>query len=204
MEKIYTISEMAKALKVHVMTLQRWDREGRLKAHRTLTNRRYYTESQYHDAIGITSQEASKRINVIYARVSNKSQMDDLQNQITFVNNFAISNGIPIHDVITDIGSGLNYKRKSWNKLIQDCFNGKINKIYVSYKDRFVRFGFDWFETFLRDTCGVEIVVIENILQSPQEELIQDLISIIHVFSCRIYGLRKYERKLVGDDKIWK
>ena len=204
MEKIYTISEMAKALKVHVMTLQRWDREGRLKAHRTLTNRRYYTESQYRDAIGITSQEASKRINVIYARVSNKSQLNDLQNQITFVNNFAVTNGIPIHDVITDIGSGLNYKRKSWNKLIQDCFNGKINKIYVSYKDRFVRFGFDWFDTFLHDTCGVEIVVIENILQSPQEELIQDLISIIHSFSYRIYGLRKYERKLAGDDKIWK
>ena len=204
MEKIYTISEMAKALKVHVMTLQRWDREGRLKAHRTLTNRRYYTESQYRDAIGITSQEASKRINVIYARVSNKSQLNDLQNQITFVNNFAVTNGIPIHDVITDIGSGLNYKRKSWNKLIQDCFNGKINKIYVSYKDRFVRFGFDWFDTFLHDTCGVEIVVIENVLQSPQEELIQDLISIIHSFSCRIYGLRKYERKLAGDDKIWK
>lgn len=202
MDKIYTISEMAKALKVHVITLQRWDREGKLKAHRTLTNRRYYTEAQYREALGLT--ESKKGINVIYARVSNKSQKDDLVNQINFISNHMSNMGIPINDIIEDIGSGLDYKRKGWNKLIKDCINGKIDRIYVSYKDRFIRFGFDWFQSFLYDVCGVELIVIENVLQSPQEELVQDLISIIHEFSSRIYELRKYEKKLAGDDKIWK
>ena len=71
---------------------------------------------------------------------------------------------------------------------------GNISTIIIAHKDRFVRFGYDWFEEFLRK-MGVEIMIVNNEKLSPQEELVQDLISIIHVFSCRIYGLRKYKRK---------
>lgn len=76
--------------------------------------------------------------------------------------------------------------------------NNEINTIYITYKDRFIRFGYDWFE----DLCakhGTSIVVLNDQSSSPEEELIQDLISIIHVFSCRIYGLRKYKKKLESD-----
>ena len=86
--------------------------------------------------------------------------------------------------------------------MIDDCADGKISKIIISYKDRFVRFGFDWFEYFLKSRYDVDIEVVENKLTTPEEEVIQDLITIIHVFSCRVYGLRKYESKLkkkIGD-----
>ena len=105
-----------------------------------------------------------------------------------------------VDQVFEDIGSGLNYNRKKWNTLIEDCTLGHISKIIVSHKDRFIRFGYEWFERFLQNN-GVEIIVVNNETTSPEEELVQDLISIIHVFSCRIYGLRKY-KKMVEDEEI--
>ena len=80
--------------------------------------------------------------------------------------------------------------------MIDDCANGKISKIIISYKDRFVRFGYEWFEYFLKSRYNVDIEVVENKLTTPEEEVIQDLITIIHVFSCRVYGLRKYGAKI--------
>ena len=116
-----------------------------------------------------------------------------------FLRNYTINHGIPIGNIYSDIGSGLNYKRKNWNNLLDDCFTGKIDTIYVSHKDRFVRFGFDWLCDLLKRICSVNIVVINDIITSPESELVSDLISIIHVFSCRVYGLRKYKKKLEND-----
>ena len=79
----------------------------------------------------------------------------------------------------------------------------KIDSIIVTHKDRFVRFGYDWFERFL-SKFNVKIIVVNNELLSPQEELVQDIISILHVFSCRIYGLRKYKKKIERDEEIAK
>jgi putative resolvase len=80
---------------------------------------------------------------------------------------------------------------------------GLIKTIIVSHKDRFIRFGFEWFERFLKSN-GVELIIVNNESLSPQEEMIQDLISIIHVFSCKIYGLRKYKTKIKEDEEIAK
>lgn len=99
--------------------------------------------------------------------------------------------GVIVDEVIEDIGSGLNYKRKKWNRLLDDVMNQEVSQIYITHKDRFIRFGFDWFQT-LTKKFGAEIIIVNQEDSSPQEELIQDLIAIIHVFSCRIYGLRKY------------
>ena len=80
-------------------------------------------------------------------------------------------------------------------------YGRKYFAIIIAHKDRFVRFGYDWFEEFLRK-MGVEIMIVNNEKLSPQEELVQDLISIIHVFSCRIYGLRKYKKKISDDEDL--
>ena len=194
------LNEMAKRLNVSVKTLQRWDREGILVAKRTPTERRYYTEDQYLEYIG--SSTKSKRKTIAYVRVSSVNQKDDLQNQITFIRNYVNAKGEILDDVIKDIGSGLNYNRKHWNDLLLNQIpKGEIEKIYITYKDRFVRFGFDWFERFCnRYNC--EIVVINNSDTSPQKELVDDLISIIHVFSCRIYGLRKYKKDISSDESL--
>lgn len=191
---------MAKRLNVSVKTLQRWDREGILVAKRTPTDRRYYTEDQYLEYIG--SSTKSKRKTIAYVRVSSANQKDDLRNQITFIRNYVNVKGEILDDVIEDVGSGLNYNRKHWNDLLLNQIpKGEIEKIYITYKDRFVRFGFDWFERFCNH-YNCEIVVINNPDTSPQKELVDDLISIIHVFSCRIYGLRKYKKDISLDESL--
>ena len=194
------LNEMAKRLNVSVKTLQRWDREGILVGKRTPTDRRYYTEDQYLEYIG--SSTKSKRKTIAYVRVSSTNQKDDLRSQITFIRNYVNAKGEILDDVIEDIGSGLNYNRKRWNDLLLNQIpKGEIEKIYITYKDRFVRFGFDWFERFCNH-YNCEIVVINNPDTSPQKELIDDLISIIHVFSCRIYGLRKYKKDISSDESL--
>jgi hypothetical protein len=194
------LNDMAKRLGVSVKTLQRWDREGILVAKRNPNNRRYYTEDQYLEYIGSSSKKDKKII--AYVRVSNNNQKDDLQNQITFIRNYVNAKGEILDDVIQDIGSGLNYNRKHWNDLLfNQISKGEIGKIYITYKDRFVRFGFDWFERYCNHH-DCEIVIINNPDTSPQQELIEDLISIIHVFSCRIYGLRKYKKDISVDESL--
>ena len=197
MEKLYTVTEFAELLNKKVKTLQKWDRKGVLKAYRTPTNRRYYTYAQYLEYTGMSSNEENNvRENVIYARVSSQSQKPELLNQIEYLKNYSINNAITIDNIYTDIGSGLNYKRKNWMRLIDDCFQGKIKNIYVSYSDRFVRFGFDWITNILKVYTNTNVIVIENKLLTPEEEVVQDLITIIHVFSSRVYGLRKYGKKI--------
>ena len=194
------LNDMAKRLGVSVKTLQRWDREGILVAKRNPNNRRYYTEDQYLEYIGSSNKKDRKII--AYTRVSSNNQKDDLQNQITFIRNYVNAKGEILDDVIQDIGSGLNYNRKHWNDLLLNQIpKGEIEKIYITYKDRFVRFGFDWFEKFC-DKYNCEIVVINNPDTSLRQELIEDLISIIHVFSDRIPTLRKYKKDISSDESL--
>ena len=97
----------------------------------------------------------------------------------------------------------MNYNRKKWNKLIDECMTFDISTIIVAHKDRFIRFGFEWFERFL-EKFNVKIIIVNNESLSPTEELVQDIISILHVFSCRIYGLRKYKKKIKEDGEVEK
>ena len=198
----YKPKDFAELLGVSVKTLQRWDRENILKAKRTPTDRRYYTYDQYLEFKGINSADSDRKT-VIYTRVSINGQKDDLINQIEFLLNFTSSKGIIVDETIEDIGSRLNYNRKKWNKLIEECMENKIDTIIITHKDRFIRFGYDWFERFL-GKFNVKIIVVNNEFLSPQEELVQDIISILHVFSCRIYGLRKYKKKIERDEEIAK
>ena len=200
MNKNYKPKEFAELLNVSVLTLQRWDNTGKLKAYRTPTNRRYYTYEQYQNYMGITN---SNKKTVIYTRVSTSNQKDDLKKQVEFLRQYANAKGIIINEVIEDYGSGLNYNRKQWNKLIDECMTNEIGTIIITHKDRFIRFGFDWFERFL-NKFGVKFIIVNNESLSPQEELVQDIISILHVFSCRIYGLRKYKKKIKEDIEVEK
>ena len=198
----YKPKEFAKLLNVSVKTLQRWDREKTLIANRTLTNRRYYTYDQYLQFKGI-GKDADFRKIVIYTRVSTRNQSDDLENQVDFLQTYANAKGLIADEIIRDYGSGLNYNRKKWNQLLVEVMENKIKMILVSHQDRFVRFGFDWFEKFC-NKFNVEIVVVKNEKLSPHEELVQDLVSILHEFSCRLYGLRKYKKQIEGDENIAK
>lgn len=104
---------------------------------------------------------------------------------------------------IEEFGSGLNYNRKKWNKLLEEVMENKIKIIVISNKDRFIRFGYDWFEKFC-ERFHTKIIIVNNEVLSPNEEFVQDIISILHVFSCRLYGLRKYKDQIKKDEDIAK
>ena len=193
MEHKYKPKEASQYIGRSISTLQRLDYSGKLKAHRTATNRRYYTKDQLDAFLGKKTQ--TQKLQIAYARVSSYEQKPELRHQLDYIRNYVNAKGIILDQEITDIGSGLNYNRKKWNKLMDLVEENKVGKIYIAYKDRFIRFGYDWFNHFCqKHDC--DIVVLNNPSLSPEEELTQDLLTILHVFSSRSYGIRKYQKQI--------
>ncbi|MBN1888272.1 MAG: IS607 family transposase [Thermoflexales bacterium] len=192
MEKTYPPREFGRLIGRTTQTLQRWDRLGILKAHRTPTDRRYYTHGQYLQIIG---QKAQEQKIIAYCRVSSAGQKADLDSQKKAVEQFCIAAGKPVALWLQDIGSGLNYKRKNFVLLMEMVEHGEVSEIVIAHKDRLVRFGYEWFEKFCRDH-GTILTVMNAETLSPEAEMTQDLLSIIHCFSSRLYGLRKYKKQI--------
>ena len=195
--------DVAKILNVTVRTLQSWDRQGLLPALRTPAGRRWYSEEQINKFLNKENSQNSEKINIAYSRVSSRQQKTELENQENFIKNHVNGNGMIIGKYFSDIGSGLNYKRENFLKMIELVMERKVDKIFVTYKDRVVRFGFDFMEWFCQ-RFGTEIIVLNDRKTSPENELVNDLILIIHVFSCRIYGLRKYKKTITEEMKCQK
>lgn len=198
----YKIHEVAKKLGVTVKTLQRWDNSGVFKARRTPTNHRYYTDEDILKYQGL-SLDTPKRKTVAYVRVSSHGQTSDLKHQIGFIRNFVNARGEILDAIIEEFDSGLNFNRPKWNELLQEVMRDEVDKIYVTYKDRFVRFGFEWFES-LCNKHQTEIIVLNNETTSPEKELIEDLTSIVEEFSYRLGGLRKYKKALKEEKEVLK
>ena len=192
---IYKVGEFAEKVGVSISTLQRWDRTNVLKSKRTPTNQRYYTDEDLNKVLNLEAETKSKRKNVGYCRVSTQGQKHNLENQQEFVSIYSLSNGVILDEIYTDIGSGLNYKRQNWSKLLKQVEANEIDKIYVTYQDRFVRFGYEWFEEFCA-SHGTEIIVLNQKQTSPEEELTEDLLSILHVFSERNHELRRCKTEI--------
>ena len=192
---IYKVGEFAEKVGVSISTLQRWDRTNVLKSRRTPTNQRYYTDEDLNKVLNLEAETKSKRKNVGYCRVSTQGQKHNLENQQEFVSIYSLSNGVILDEIYTDIGSGLNYKRQNWSKLLKQVEANEIDKIYITYKDRFVRFGYEWFEEFCA-SHGTEIIVLNQKQTSPEEELTEDLLSILHVFSERNHELRRCKTEI--------
>lgn len=204
MKSTYRLNEFAKLVNRSVKTLQKWDRLGQLKAYRTATNRRYYTHDQYLEYMGMVPNPVHhpKKV-MVYYRVSSASQKDDLKSQRQALETFCAARGLAIDEWLYDIGSGLNYKRKNFIKLMNLIESGEVSTVIIAHKDRLVRFGFEWFQSF-GERHGTQLIVMNQERLSPEQEMTQDLISIIHTFSCRLYGLRKYKKiiRQAVDDSI--
>ena len=108
-----------------------------------------------------------------------------------------------VNQTIEDYESGLNYNRQQWNKLIDQVMENKIKTIVITHKDRFIRFGYDWFEK-LCEKYNTNIVIVNNDSLSPNEELVEDIVTILDEFSCILNGLSKYKNKIQGDEEIVK
>jgi putative resolvase len=191
---MYTIGEFAKRVGVVPKTLQRWDREGRLKAHRTVTNQRYYTDEDVAIVLGLEKTAKKKRC-VVYCRVSSPAQKPDLVNQRQNLEQFCTARGLVVDEWLAEIGGGLNFGRKKFLALVDRIIEGSVGMLVIAHKDRLARFGFPLIE-HLCEMHQCELVVMNNQSLSPEQELTQDLLTILHCFSSRLYGLRNYRKTL--------
>ena len=193
--KYYSAKTVSQMLGVSAQTLRNWDKEGKLKPSYVKSNGyRYYSE----DLILSYTQErkTKKNLNVIgYARVSSKKQSDDLERQVNNIKQYLSSNYDSL-DVITDIGSGINYKKTGLLKLIEKINKKEVDLIVVLYKDRLVRFGFELIEYFAA-LNNVKIEVLDKVDKNQDEELVEELVQIITVFSCKMQGKRKGKTKQI-------
>lgn len=193
-----TAKEAKNILKINATTLKSWKDKGIL-SYKKLSDKKILYDI---DSVLRDSDMTDNRLNVIYARVSNTKQHNDLLNQIELVKSYCITNGIKISKVYQDIASGMNENRKDFNILINDVISGKIKNIYISFKDRLTRFGFDYFKNLFQK-YNVNIVILDELEESNktfQDELTEDLISIIHHFSMKLYSNRR--KKLKEIEKI--
>lgn len=193
-----TAKEAKNILKINATTLKSWKDKGIL-SYKKLSDKKILYDI---DSVLNNSDINDNRLNVIYARVSNTKQHNDLLNQIELVKSYCIINGIKISKVYQDIASGMNENRKDFNILINDVISGKIKNIYISFKDRLTRFGFDYFKNLFQK-YNVNIVILDELEESNktfQDELTEDLISIIHHFSMKLYSNRR--KKLKEIEKI--
>jgi putative resolvase len=175
-------------------TLQRWDREGKLRAHRSpVSNRRFYTHDQYLEYMGLNTED--ERLTIAYTRVSGVAQKPDLTNQVKALEQFCTEQVLVVDEWMQDIGSGLNYKRKQFIRLFELIEQGRVKILILAHRDRLVRFGYEWFEAFC-ERHGTKIVVMNNEKLSPEREMVEDLIAITTIFSARFHGLRSYKRTL--------
>jgi putative resolvase len=191
---MYSVAQFAKQVGVSVKTLQRWDREGRLKAKRTLSGRRYYNEADLATALNLPQRPAARRT-IAYCRVSSPAQRPDLQNQRAALSSYAVSKQFVVDDWIMEIGGGLNFERKRFLALVDAIVAGEVERVLIAHQDRLARFGFALIK-HLCETHHTELVVMNTETLSPEQELVQDLMSIIHCFSSRVYGLRNYRKAL--------
>lgn len=178
-EEYLTTKEVTEIFKVHTQTILRWRNTGKIKYQQISPKKFLYRKSDIEKMLGITINET--RVNVMYCR-TNKNK-EDLIKQQEIINNYCNANGIIIDKIFTEIASGMNEDRKEFNKLIEMVINKQINKIYITYKDRLTRFGFNYFENLFK-MFGTEIVVLNNINQEDfEKELTEDLKLIINNFS---------------------
>jgi len=198
MNRLVKIGKAAEILGVSVQTLRRWERDGRLVSKdKAKGQTRYY---DIDELLGVKNIEND--LTIAYARVSSHDQKEDLKRQSQFLSNYCTSKGWN-YQVIQDLGSGMNYRKKGLKQLLEYVLERKIRRLVLSHKDRLLRFGAELIFS-LCEARQIEVVIInqgEDV--SFEEELAQDVLEIITVFSARLYGSRSHKnKKLVEAAKV--
>lgn len=191
--------EVRKLLNITSVTLSTYVKQGKINVIKINPYHYNYNEEDVYKLIGI-KKEKHKRINVSYARVSNQPRKNDLKEQSNRIYEYCIKNGLIIDKQFEDIKSGMSFDRKDFKDLIHEIILGKIEYIFIENKDRLCRFGFELLEDLFK-YYGTKIVVISNEIQNKtyEQELTDDLISIIHYFSMKSYSNRRKLNKIKND-----
>jgi predicted site-specific integrase-resolvase len=190
-ESKYTTSKVARAkLGVCNKTLRSWALNGKVDFILTEGKNRRYNVDKYLKEHNLTTKKK-----ICYARVSSHDQKKDLDEQINF-----LSSKYPEYEIIADIGSGINFKRKGLQKIIELAINNELEEVVVTYKDRLCRIGYDLIEFMLEKYSKTKITIVNDEFKLPQEEITEDLIEIITVYSSKLYGSRSH-KNIAGNDK---
>ena len=190
-------SSAVKILRVSATTLRTWADEGKIEYYRVgERTKRWYNVKKFLDRCASDEEngkdeQKEHRVRLIYARISTRNQKDDLQRQISY-----LRTRYPNHELITDIGSGLNFKRKGLKTILDYAIKGSLEELVVAHKDRLCRFGFELFEYLISTYSKGKIVILNNTKSSPEQEVCQDILSILTVFGARVNGLRKYKSQI--------
>jgi len=194
MNKLISISQTAKILGVSKDTLRRWEEEGKITSVRTEGNHRRYDISKIKPESIHKGDFTNNRKTVAYARVSSHDQKTDLERQKQVLELFCSKNGWSF-EIVSDLGSGMNYHKKGLSKLLNDIINDKIGRLVLTHKDRLLRFGAELVFAIC-EVKGVEIVIINKGEETTfEEDLATDVLEIITVFSARLYGSRSKKNK---------
>ena len=187
--------DVLKILKISRVTLSKYVKEKKIRV-KKLPNGYYdYNEDDVYGFIG----EEYKRKNVIYARVSTNKQRNDLENQINNIKTFMTANGIVVDEVYSDVASGLTLDRKNFLQLLDEIQDNKIDTVYITYKDRLARLSYELVEK-LFEKFNVKIKTIYNDIKTDEQELFEDLMSVIHSFSMKMYSKRRLAKKLLNKE----
>ena len=187
--KYVTSRVAASILGVHPNSLRSWEKQGKIRVTRTPGGKRLYDIESFTGAIAPTQS-------VCYCRVSSQTQRDDLERQIA-----DMRARFPEYDIITDIASGLNFKRQGLRSLLERVLRREINTVVVAHKDRLARFGCDLLQ-WLVESHGGTVVVLNDVSSSPADELTQDLLAVLTGFSHRIPALRTYRHAIEQDSAL--
>lgn len=189
-KKYVSPREATRILGVSERTLRRWEENGKIETIRTEGNQRRY------NVLGYTAKSMGSRSIILYARVSSPKQREDLTRQSEF-----LQSRYPSGELVAEIGGGLNYKRKKFIAVLERVMSGDVERIVVAYKDRIARFGFDFIAWFCANHA-CELVVLNQVELSPEREMVEDILAILHCFSARLLALRKYRTQIAKDSDL--
>ncbi len=194
----YSIGKTAELLGVTIQTVRNWEEQGKIKSIRSVGNHRRFSEDEINRILCLTKPK-NEKITLGYARVSTANRKNDLERQIRVIEKFCVANGWR-YKTISDIGSGLKYDKKGLLEVIKLIETNQVCRLVINYKDRLLRFGSE----IIFEICkyhDVEVVVItEDENKSDEQELAEDVISIITVFSAKLYGKRSHKNKKILED----
>lgn len=203
--KYYSIGEFAKQIGKTVQTLRNWDKKDILKpSHVTKGGTRYYSQEQLNHFLGLKPVSQINKKIIGYCRVNSEKQKDDLEQQIKHVKTYMYAKGYQF-EIITDIGSGINYNKKGLNQLISMVIDSEVEKIVILSKDRLIRFGYELIENICNKFDTV-IEIIDYTEETKQQELVEEFVQIITVFSYELQGktankAKKVLKELREEDK---
>lgn len=193
MGNIISIKEAAQTLGVTPKTLRRWESDGKITSVRTEGNHRRYDLSK------LLNIKSGASLTIAYARVSSHDQKDDLKRQANVLESYCAKKGWQF-EIIQDLGSGMNYKKKGLVRLIKLICSNQVERLVLSHKDRLLRFGSD-LVFMLCENFGTEVVIINRSADSTfEEDLTADVLEIITVFSARLYGSRSHKNKKIVNE----